>query len=49
MIGRLGLSSISFRDFVIGSQGTLFLVVIGRLPSMTFGVMFLGCCVDEKP
>lgn len=46
-IEKLGLSSIFLCHFNTGSLGTSScLVTIGRLPLMTFGVRFLGCCID---
>lgn len=46
-IEKLGLSSIFLCHFNTGSLGTSScLVTIRRLPLMTFGVRFLGCCID---
>ena len=49
-IRKLGSLLISSRPSIIGSLDiSLFLVVVGRLPLMTFGVMFLGYCIDGGP
>ena len=49
-IRKLGSLLISSRPSIIGSLDiSLFLVVVGRLPLTTFGVMFLGYCIDGGP
>jgi len=49
-IRKLGSLLISPRPSIIGSLDiSLFLVVVGRLPLTTFGVLFLGYYIDGGP